>query len=69
MENNQTSKANAEKLIHDLRSSLTNIKLTTELILAKKLGDITDLQQELLEQAKEDCINIETIMQNFLDTN
>ena len=66
MDKDNIKETDIRTLIHDLRGSITNIKLTNELVLSKKLGEITEMQQELLEQTNVDCLKLEQILVDFL---
>ena len=66
MDKDNIKETDIRTLIHDLRGSITNIKLTNELVLSKKLGEITEMQQELLEQANADCLKLEQMLVDFL---
>ena len=66
MDKDNIKETDIRTLIHDLRGPITNIKLTNELVLSKKLGEITEMQQELLEQANADCLKLEQMLVDFL---
>ncbi len=66
MDKDNIKETDIRTLIHNLRGPITNIKLTNELVLGKKLGEITEMQQELLEQTNVDCLKLEQILVDFL---
>ena len=52
---------------HEFRTPLTSMNMGINMLLEENVGEVNDDQQELLEVAKEDCENLNELVDDLLD--